>query len=537
MAGTIAGLVLIGWIIDAEPLTRVSPDLASMKFNTAAAILLLSVCVFLPKRAIAVLTVAVGAIALLTLVEYVIGVDLAVDNVFIQEAAAPIHPGRMSVLTACSLLLLAWSIGFRATGVRFLVQSAATTVLAASVLTMLGYLYAVPTMHAVGPFSVPALHTAVALALLSTAALLSARESSLGWMLYGADAGARTLRVVLPWTVLALPAFGYVRLLGQRAGWFDTNFGVALVVSTAVSVLTMVMWRAARMLAKVDADRATAMTDLRRLAVELDHRVLERTAELERERESLRIAEAVARAAHAESEEANAAKDRFLSRMSHELRTPLNAVLGFAQLLELDDLTPEQNESVRHILHGGRHLLSMINDVLDISGQDQDDLGFHMEPVQLSELLTESIAMVTSAASASGVDIRFGAGQASADCSAWADRRRLGQVVLNLLSNAIKYTRPGGAVDVTVRAIGDDCVSVAVSDNGMGIGASDMPRLFDVFDRLGQQSSSIEGSGIGLALSRRLVVLMGGRLDVDSTPGLGSTFTVDLPMARAAAGG
>jgi len=244
----------------------------------------------------------------------------------------------------------------------------------------------------------------------------------------------------------------------------------------------------------------------------------------------LKALEAAVRAAQVAAERANAAKDEFLSRMSHELRTPLNAVLGFAQLLELDALSPSQDQAVGHILRGGRHLLAMINDVLDITGIESDRLELPAEPVHMATLLSETIGLMRPLAAANLIEIHVDPGQPAAERYVQADRRRLRQVLLNLLSNAIKYNRPDGRMDIRVVLVDDTHLSLAVTDTGMGIPAEDLPRLFNPFDRLGRESSGIEGTGIGLTLSKRLTTLMGGRLDVESTPGHGSTFTVTMPL-------
>ncbi len=240
-------------------------------------------------------------------------------------------------------------------------------------------------------------------------------------------------------------------------------------------------------------------------------------------------AEATARSAQLDAERANAAKDEFLSRMSHELRTPLNAVLGFAQLLELDGLTPTQDEAVGHILRGGKHLLAMINDVLDIAGIESDRLELSPDAVHIPELISESIGLMRPLAAIRGIEIDIESGPQTANCFVRADLRRLKQVLLNLLSNAIKYNRRDGRIVIRVLPTGGTRLSIAVTDTGMGIQPQDMPRLFSPFDRLGQQATDIEGTGLGLALSQRLTTLMGGRLYAESSPGDGSTFTVTMP--------
>ncbi|MDQ2825604.1 MAG: PAS domain S-box protein, partial [Actinomycetota bacterium] len=248
-----------------------------------------------------------------------------------------------------------------------------------------------------------------------------------------------------------------------------------------------------------------------------------------------KAAEAALRHARHEAERANAAKDEFLSRLSHELRTPLNAVLGFAQLLERDDLSPKHDGFVGHILRGGRHLLAMIDDVLDVTAIDAGRLDLRPENVDVDGLLCDLLGLMQPLATANHVLLRFTpAGPPATRLT--ADPHRLRQVLINLLSNAIKYNQPGGTVDVTVDDTVDvhgHCVSIAVIDTGLGIPAADLPRLFTAFDRLGRESTAIEGTGIGLALSQRLVTLMSGRLEVKTATGTGSTFTVTLPGAAA----
>ena len=245
-----------------------------------------------------------------------------------------------------------------------------------------------------------------------------------------------------------------------------------------------------------------------------------------------KVAQSNALSAQLDAERANAAKDEFLSRMSHELRTPLNAVLGFAQLLELGGLTPAQEVAVGHILRGGKHLLAMINDVLDIAGIASDRIELSLDAVQVSELISESVGLMRPLAAVRGIEISIESGRQATDCWVSADRRRLKQVVLNVVSNAIKYNRPAGRINVSMRLTGLADLCISVSDTGLGIEPELMHRLFSPFDRLGQQSTDIEGTGLGLALSRRLATLMGGRLDAQSTPGSGSTFSVTLPLTE-----
>lgn len=242
-------------------------------------------------------------------------------------------------------------------------------------------------------------------------------------------------------------------------------------------------------------------------------------------------AESALRFAQSEADRANAAKNEFLSRMSHELRTPLNAVLGFAQLLEMDQLTESQADSVGYIMRGGRHLLALINDVLDIAGIEADRLELSIEPVHVGTALTDALVMVRSQARDAGIELRLDDTGPAAQLYVQVDQRRLRQVLINLLSNAIKYNRRDGTVSVSAEEVGTRQVRLVVADSGIGIRSEHMDRLFVPFDRLGQQVSGIEGAGIGLALSQRLVSFMGGHFDAHSEFGSGSVFGVTLPRS------
>jgi PAS domain S-box-containing protein len=237
--------------------------------------------------------------------------------------------------------------------------------------------------------------------------------------------------------------------------------------------------------------------------------------------------EAELRAAKEEAESASLAKTEFLSRVSHELRTPLNAILGFGQLLEMRELDDEDAESVEHILKAGRHLLDLINEVLDITRIESRELVLTPEEVFAEEIVRETVDLTLPSARERSIDIEVVG--PTIPVSLTADRQRLKQVLLNLLSNAVKYNREGG--HVMVRVLGkDDIGRIEVEDTGSGIAPEDMPRLFKAFDRLGAESSNAEGSGLGLAVTAAFVDAMNGRLDVTSSRGKGSVFAVELPV-------
>ena len=237
-----------------------------------------------------------------------------------------------------------------------------------------------------------------------------------------------------------------------------------------------------------------------------------------------RLAEAQLHQAKEEAETASTAKNEFLSRMSHELRTPLNAILGFGQLLELEDLGTSQNQGVSYILTAGRHLLSLINEVLDLSSIESGKFAFTKEPTPGGELINATLEMMRPLAEQAGVRLSL---EPYADAvTILTDPRRLKQVLLNLIANAIKYNRPSGTVRVCCSG-DNERWQVAISDTGPGIAAADLDRIFAPFARL-PATQGVPGTGLGLSLSRALTETMGGTLAVHSTLGVGSTFTVEF---------
>ena len=270
---------------------------------------------------------------------------------------------------------------------------------------------------------------------------------------------------------------------------------------------------------------------VKRHAVDLEEQVGARTRELRTANDRLEEEIAERRRAEAEADRANQAKSEFLSRMSHELRTPLNAVLGFAQLLEIDSLTVAQRDSVDHILRGGRHLLGLIDEILDISRIEAGHLALSMEPVLLDEVIRETFELIQPLAATWKVHVDVGTSEAGGRY-VLADRQRLKQVLLNFLSNAAKFNRSGGTVTIEVEESPADRLRINVADTGPGIPPRLMERLFTPFDRLGAETRGVEGTGLGLALSKRLVEVMGGTIGVASVVGQGSTFWVELPRAE-----
>ena len=243
--------------------------------------------------------------------------------------------------------------------------------------------------------------------------------------------------------------------------------------------------------------------------------------------------ETALKVASEEAKAANRAKSEFLSSMSHELRTPLNAILGFAQLLDIDDeepLTETQRESVDHIMKGGQHLLELINEILDLAKIEAGRIDLAIEDLSLQDLIEECMALAQPIAKEFNIHLR-GCCNCTASLYVKADYTRFKQVLFNLISNAIKYNCVGGKVELSCSGSGDAQIRICVMDTGKGISTEKQAGLFQPFNRLDAEGTEIEGTGIGLTITKRLIEAMGGKIGLESEVGKGTKFWIDIPQA------
>lgn len=242
-------------------------------------------------------------------------------------------------------------------------------------------------------------------------------------------------------------------------------------------------------------------------------------------------AEKAIKKAKNEADQANHAKSEFLSRMSHELRTPLNSILGFTQLMGMGELNPEHKKGIDHIMKSGKHLLNLVNEVLDLSRIEAGKLSVSLETVELNGIILEILDVVHPLAKENKIKIEF-ENVKTQQLFVKADHQKLKQVLLNIINNAIKYNNEGGSVTITATNVKNKNARISVTDTGNGIHKDELQKLFMPFQRIGKEISEVEGTGLGLAISKKLTEAMNGNIGVESEVGKGSTFWIELPQSN-----
>lgn len=286
-----------------------------------------------------------------------------------------------------------------------------------------------------------------------------------------------------------------------------------------------------KLLKKVKDELACYDQELEAIIESRTHQLQDAICSLENENAERVKAESLLRKAKEEAEKANISKSQFLSRMSHELRTPMNAILGFAQLLQINDLNELQASYNEEILLAGNHLLSMISDILDLSRIEEGSLSVSITNVSLNRLIDESISLVKHKLDFRNITIHKLIDDNDVT-TLKADETRLKEVIVNLLTNAVKYNNDDGLVSVGYKIKTNGYIQLYVSDTGKGLNQEEQDKIFEPFNRLGAEYTDIEGVGIGLAISKKLMEMMDGAIMIESEKGKGSTFYIDCPVGK-----
>ncbi len=458
-----------------------------------------------------------ATITVLTLYEYFRGGNSGFDLLLFGDRLHQISgsPGRIAINTAGSLLLMSLALLFiphdqRKQDLR--AQMFATPALLIALVAILGYVFAVKGMYSLSQSSGMALVTAIGLIILGVGILVAVRDRGVASLLMDEGAAGVLTRRLLPAALLAPIVLGVIRLAGESAGIYESEFGASLfAVASIVTFVGLVLW-SARILRNTDKERV----DL--LALEQQARAHAEGARSEAE------------AARAEAERANNSKTDFLAVMSHELRTPLTAIMGYEELLSdgiTGPVTELQRQQLGRINASARHLLGLIDEILTFARVDIGRERVRWESMSVNHTLGDAAALVEPMASAK--DIKFIVELLEEDQVIQTDGTKFRQMLVNLLSNGIKFTEKG-EVRVGILAA-NGFLEVRISDTGVGIPAEHIEDVFEPFWQAEQTATRrTGGTGLGLSVTRKLARLLGGDVSVTSTIGAGSTFLLRLPL-------
>ncbi|MBA3644867.1 MAG: hypothetical protein H0W63_01685 [Gemmatimonadaceae bacterium] len=525
--GVVAALVLAGWATDFHELLRFTPNGVAMIPATAVCFLLAATSLALSNRAAEsditrwvqkLLALVVAAIAIIEFLEYQYEPSFGIDLILFRDSvlAAPWRPaGRIAVNTSAALLLMSLGLLFLTHDIKkrdLRSQLFAAGGLVVAILALLGYVFGVRELYSFNVGSGMALPAVICFLVLGIGILFAHRERGFSSLLVDHGAAGVMTRRLLPAAMVLPVLLALLRVAGQRAGMYESEFGITLFAGVSiVTFLAVVLW-AARVLREMDNDRSALI--LR----EQDARSAAERARIEAE------------TARTEAERANTIKTDFLAVMSHELRTPLTAIMGYEELLSdgiTGPVTDQQRQQLGRINASAHHLLGLIDEILTFARVDVGREKIRLDKVSMNTAIAEAAALVEPMATAKS--LRFVVVNLFEDQSITTDRTKFKQMLVNLLSNAIKFTDQG-EVRLTA-AIRGDLAELCVSDTGIGIDADHLEAVFEPFWQVEQGATRrAGGTGLGLSVTRKLARLLGGDVTVKTAVQKGSTFTLTLPL-------
>lgn len=536
MAGAAAVLIgatmLTGWWLQIPGVSGPGA-IPSMSPLTAATFIVAGLSLFLsypnyqarwPRVLSPVLALVVIAICLITASELIFDFNVGMDRLLAPGAVlrSSRDPARMAINTAVAFLFVGLGLVLlprdrRTNGLRS--QIAAFEVLIVALIALVGYAFGVRDFYSMQRFLGMALISAITFVIVGLGLLFSQLHRGLPGLVADGGAAGLVARRLLPGTVLLPFIFGMVRLAGEQRGFFSSQVATSLfTVADIVTFILLVAWSA----------RVVRVTDRKRA----DLFVREREVRLssERARSDAEAAKAEAEAARAEAESANGAKSDFLAVMSHELRTPLSAIMGYQELLADEisgPITEQQSQQLGRIKASARHLLSLIDEILTFTRIDAGREKVDLERASLTTLLEPAAELVEPLARAKGLHIEVML--PPHEVAVETDPMKVRQMIVNLLSNAVKFT-DSGRVILSGDQKGDQLV-ISVEDTGIGISPEHFERIFEPFWQVEQKATRrAGGTGLGLTVTKRLALLLGGDVTVKSEPGAGTTFTICLPV-------